>query len=1027
MRAAGYVLSLAWRRVARSSSGALLAGAGIAVGAALLAALLVGTTVAQDRSIAQAIERLPLESRAVRAVWFGVPVGSDESYAVSSRAARRELASLGAGPANALVLFRESTVAGRFVSLAAADGAGRFVSLLSGRLPRPCTAARCEVLRLRGAGPLPSAPGLRLVEVGRARLGSRLLFGDFLAPTDNALANREVAPAFQTAAGYHRPQPAPLVLADGVAALAAAPALAATYRSYAWVVPLRPGTPRLWEIGSLARGIDRARAALAARSASFSVQAPVAELRASEQTAAVAGRRLLLVGGEAAALLFGFALLAARSMRRDLDLARLRLTWYGARRWQLSALVATESATVAIGGTIAGWLAGLAAGAAAARLSGAPALDVVRVSALTPGRLGLMAAVAASAAVVLLLAVSMRPRRPSDAGPSRLGPLDAAALAATALVAVALASGAVTEARLARDDRAGLLLLALPGLVAFVAAVVAARMLAPAARAAARAWRHRPAARVGVASLGRGPATAPATAGFLVVAVALAGLAAGYRATLARAEADQAAYRVPLDVLVREDLRRLVPVLDAAPLARFGGLGGGTGAVPVLRLSAGAGAAEGISGVTVLGLPPATLPLLHGWREDWASLPPSGLAAAISPPRPVRLAGARLGSELVLHAGPGLVTLLATVVAPDGSYAELPLGTLSPRTPTTLRTHVPASLRGGTLVALELVPPRLQERGADAGRALRGVLRLAGPPLAGWTGESGVEARRAGRGVLLRYAITPQRTARLRAQQATDARPPEVLVTPRLAALAGGPGGVLPLQIGGERIPVRVAQVVQRFPGVSGEAVVGDLRTLELAIDTRAPGAARTNEVWLEVPAGRRDAVLAALARPPFRALESISRASLEADARADPIAHGTLLALATAALVALLLAAAGLVLTVRSDLRDEAGELYDLEAQGAAPSLLLRIVRGRALAVALLGLVAGAATGVMLTLLVSRMVSVTARATAPEPPLATAFDPGLLAIGAAVFLAVSIALVALSTRAAFAGARGPARTGEQV
>jgi hypothetical protein len=68
---------------------------------------------------------------------------------------------------------------------------------------------------------------------------------------------------------------------------------------------------------------------------------------------------------------------------------------------------------------------------------------------------------------------------------------------------------------------------------------------------------------------------------------------------------DQAAFAVPLDIVVREDLKSLIPVLDAAPLARYGTLAGGSVAVPVVRIRASVGAAEGISGVTVLGLPAA--------------------------------------------------------------------------------------------------------------------------------------------------------------------------------------------------------------------------------------------------------------------------------------------------------------------------------------------------------------------------------------------------------------------------------------
>ena len=99
------------------------------------------------------------------------------------------------------------------------------MTVRAGRLPRTCTPERCEVLRLRGEGRLPRLDGIELVEVGEAVLDNRVLFGDFLAPTDNALADAEVSPSLARAAGYHRPPPPPLFLAEGVAALAAAPAL----------------------------------------------------------------------------------------------------------------------------------------------------------------------------------------------------------------------------------------------------------------------------------------------------------------------------------------------------------------------------------------------------------------------------------------------------------------------------------------------------------------------------------------------------------------------------------------------------------------------------------------------------------------------------------------------------------------------------------------------------------------------------------------------------------------------------------
>lgn len=1004
----------------RRSSGALLAAAGIAVGTAVLVGVLAGTKIAQDRSVSQAVERIPAASRSIRAVWFGVPVGAGQAKPVLDATVASKLGALGLPGPTRIVLFRESTVAGHFVSLAGVEGLATHVVLKSGRLPRRCTPTRCEVLRLRGVGTLPNVPGLRLVEVGTATLRSSRLFGDFLAPTDNALADREVALAVRQAAAYHRPPPAPLVVAEGIEALTRAPATANTYRSYAWVWPLAAGQPRLWQIDRLVGESERARAALTAGSIGYSVQAPVEELRATERAATVAGRRLLLVGGEAAALLFAFAVLAARSMRRDLEAARRRLTWYGARGWQLRLLTWTESATVAVLGTVTGWIVGLLVGALAAARTGAPVGAVLRESVLAPAGLAVALGVVVVATVVIAVATSF----PAREG-NRVGPLDVAALAALAVVVASLAGGAADESRLARDQGTGLVLLLLPGLIAFAAAVAAARLFGPLVRLARRFVGPGVGARLATVTLGRGPGAAAVTVAFLTLAFALALLAEGYRATLVRAESDEASFAVPLDLVVREDLRSLVPVLDAAPLERYAALAGGSTAVPVLRLRASAGAAEGISGITVLGLPAQAISRVGGWREGFSERPRAALVSAVTPRRDVAVKGIRLGSRLRFEAGPGLVSLRATVATADGRYRSIDLGSLAARSPTRIDRALPEGLRGGTLVAFELVPPRLVDRGADAGSPLAGRLRLEGLPARGWIGEGGIEVRPLIDGLDLRYRISQQSDARVRARQATDTSPPAVLVTPRLGVLAGGEGGMLALAIGGAQVSVRVAAIVDHFPGTEGDAVIGDIGALETAVNTQAPGAGRTDEVWLDVPPGGTAAAQRELSRPPFRGVEAVSRLALLDEARRDPLGHGTLLALASAAIVALLLAALGLALTVLSDLRDDRGDLYDLEAQGAEPSLLRHIVRVRALVVGIAGVLAGAVAGALLALLVTRVVSVTARAAAPDLPLQTSFDLRVVAIAAGAYLLVAAGLVALATRRAFRDDRGPVRAQE--
>jgi hypothetical protein len=1014
---ASYVVGLAFRRVRRRDSGALVTALGLAVATSVLAGVLSGVTIATDRSTADAIERIPSSARSVRAVWGGYFGDPSERLSVLDRDVHDALAGIELDGPTPLVLYRESTVAGRFVGITAVDGLAPYVSLRSGRLPRACTLERCEVLRLRGNGRIPNVEGLRLVVVGTAKLRSRQLYGDFLRSTDAAVSDATATPELGQTVEYHRPAPATLVVAEGRAALESSPALARTFRTYAWVWPINPGSPRLWEVDDLVARAERARAKLAAKS-SFDVIAPVEELRAAQRASDVAGTRLLLVGGEGAALLLAFTVLAARGMRRDLEAARRRLTWAGASRWQLALLSALESALVALAGVLAGWIVGVGVAAIVARVAGAPANDVLLQSVLAARGLGLAAATALAAAVVVWITVSLRPR-----DGSRIGSVDLLAIGALVVTAVALAGGVADQDELARGGDAALLLLLLPGLVALAAAIVVARVFPVAARRWADSSRGRISTRLAAIGLARGPGAAVATVAFLTIAFALALLAEGYRATLSRGDREQAAFAVPLDVVVREDLQNLVRVFEAAPVARFGKLAGTGGeAFPVLRINASAGRAERIGGVTVLGLDRRAIEDVGVWRPEWSSgRSTTEVAAEVHPGQPTELRGLRLTNRVQLGVPAGIVSYAAIVRLPDGSFRRVELGDSDPAAPKTLRVSVP---RGSLLTRLEFIPPpRLIERGADAGNAFVGTLRFTGPlasELGEWRGENGAVATRTKGGFEARLTLTLGRNTYLRATQPTDRLPPQVFVTPRLAELADGVGGLLPLQVGGETVPVRVAGVVRRFPGATGETVLGDRVTIDTAVNTVVPGGARENEVWLDVPPERVAAVADALERPPFRVLATTAREGVEAEARQDPLARGTLLALGGSALVALVLASLGLALAVRADLRDDRGEHYDLEAQGSSPSFLRHVIRVRAAMLSLVGLVAGIATGLGLLSFVTRVVTVTARGGVAEPPLAVVVDPLVAAAGVALFAALAVVLVGGTTRRAFAGARGP-------
>ena len=1000
-----YPLRLAWSRLARRGERVLLVLFGIAAGAALLAAVLGGSLVAQDRSVERATARVPAEDRTVRLVWGGIASGPGTDVHRLDERSRRALAPLVRSPTRAM-LFRTSQANGHLFDLGAIDRLARYVHLQSGRLPRPCTPARCEVLRLGGSGPVPKVKGLTLAFVGTATLDSPLPFG-------NLITRETYASVLSSALLYHTAPTPPLFLADGVDGLAHIPAFVPTFRSYTWAAPLRPGSIHPWTIDSFARKVTQTRSALQAKSLRFDLTAPIAQLRTADEAGKVAGRRLLLIGGEAAALLLAFAVLAATGLRRDTEAQWRRLTWFGARRWQLVVGSVAETGVVALAGALAGWAVGAAVGALVAHLAGVPAGAVLAHSVASWRGVWLAATIAVAATLVVLL--SLR------AGAGRV--VDVAALGALVAVVLALARGAANTSSLASERGTGAVLLLLPALIAFVAAVVWARILTPALRALDRRGRNAPVpVRLAALSLARNPGRAAVAVAFLVVSLGLALFAETYRSTLARGETDQAAFAVPADFVVREDLTKLVPVLQAAPLQRFERLGHAT---PVLRLSGNVPRLEGSPGLTVLGIPAQDIKQIR-WRNDYSPLSRTEIAQRLQPSGSVALQGVRLPRDarrlvLPFHARGDELAVRAVVITPGGGAQGIRLGTTASKQ---LAAPIPRALRGGLLVSFlfDLTNTGLHgvpNGGINAAALAQGTLHVGRPRVDGqtlpldfarWEGSGGITPASGG---TLRYLVTGNDVARFRAHQPTDDHPIPIVASPTLAA-AAGPGGVLPITAAAGTIVGRIVGTVKRIPTVDEDVVIADGPTVATALSATAPGSGNASEVWLDAPAGHEQAVAAALRQAPFDALEVSAHDALLADLRSEPLARGTLLTLAAAALAALGLALVGLLLVVVSDLRDERGELFDLEAQGASPDLLRRHLRLRTAFAAAFGLVGGIATGAVLAALVVALVTLTAAAGSAELPLLLGVDWPVVLLGLLLYCGLGALLVTIATQRAF-------------
>ena len=991
---------------------ALLVG-GVALAFALLVSVFAGSLVARQQSLRRTLAAVPESERGFRIDRFGVTLDA-HGYAQADRRARHALAALGSGRTRRVVLLRALRVQGELVELASADDLASVVRVRSGRLPRACSSTGCEVLQIGGGGRARLEEGpLRLRRVGVGSLRDPRIFGDISAGT---------------AVGAARAQ---LLLAPSVEALERLESLAPFYRIYSWVSPLPLGGLRTWEIDRVLSEESRAQHAIAT-DPSMRLSGPDAALLDASHRGKVAADRLVLVGGELSALLLGFALLAAIGLRRGLAAERRRLLTRGARRWQVALASTAEIGAVTLAGAVVGVAAGSVATAVLASATGLPAGEILAHTLLAGETLA--ALIGGWLAVTMLLTLTTF-TRDDESTPRRIRLLDVAAVGAAATVAVALSRGALDPESLSSGDTA--LFVLLPLLVCFVVAVVLARLVGPAMRGAEQLTREsRISLRLAVLALARAPSRTIIACAFVAVALGLGLFAAGYRATLQKGAADQAGFEVPLDFTVAEG-QHLVRPLDAAPLARFGSVGGGAAAYPVVRASATVpGRGSTVLSPTVLGVPAGALRRMY-WRSDFSAMPRQTLVQRLTRAGRLRPTGVALpaGATKVTLAVRGVgreVELRLTVEDERGRVHAIPLRrrqspNVSARLP---RTRL-------RVLGLQLALPALEQfflahRETEGGVAATptatldlGPLRAGSDVVTDWSGwrlaSGGSVVRSGGR---VRISVAFQETGAslvFRPKEPTDGRVLSVVASPDIAAAAGGSGAVLDFQ--NVQVPVRIVGVATRAPTVASESgpfVLAEQSWLSTAINAAAPGQGTPDEVWISTRNG--PATAAALHRPPFAALLVTSRSSIEHRLATDPLAHATALALGAAAIVALLLAVLGFWVSIVSELRDERSDLYDLEVQGLAPAGLRAQLRARAVMLIALGLAGGLVLGVLLSRLVVSLVRISATTTSPEPPLR--FDPAWLATGVltVALLVLALGVAEATSSAAFRDAR-PRRT----
>jgi hypothetical protein len=961
----------------------LLPALGIALAAAFAFGVAAQSQVAGDQAARSVLDKAsPLDTE-VRVTWQG-PV----TPSVASQA-RALIRGLGLGSPTEVVLMNPVRLGGVVVRPAAIAPLDRW---LSGGAPAPlgpCRPERCPML-LAGGGPVPStlaAIGVRIQVAGSSSLRSAVPLG-FVPSNAGAM---------------------PVLVTWDVTGLESLPGLSGLYRTSSWQAPLTAARLRAWQLADAENRLARSQAHLLLSGSQFSLSAPFTALDEARAQASLAPQRLLLAGGGTIAALALFIVLAGGGLRRDQQAELDRFRNAGARTRHCFLFVAAECGWLCAIALSVGAAVGIGAAALLASGEGEPVGAILMHSVITPAGvitlgIGWLAATMLLGALVLVRSARL---------------IDVLAVAAASALVAALAGSTGS------DHAMALLLAPLCCLAVGVLTFRAAGVVLQGAERVARSGPVLP--RLALVNLARSPAVPALVIAFIAVATGLGGFALGYRSTLIRSAADQAADRVPLDALVSPGPDFSTP-LEVAPLQRWQALTSGA-VLPIRRTDANYTSGGETLTVPALGIPADGLTRIRGWRESDGSAPLPVLARRLEPTDPVRVAGPMLPAGttwLSLRASSqGLgVGVTADLRDPRGAIRQVAFGTAGAGV-ASLRAPVP---RGRwELEALELDEPtglaitNGHQNGENPAAATQSSARVTlGPllavqasgrsllhvPVGAWRGVGAATTNAPGGGgtVAMVSFATSGTPGVLRPAQPTDTKPVPVLADRQTAASAG-PGGRIALTVDGLPVTARVVGVLNRFPALPPDSagfLIADQTTLAAALDAQLPGQGRADELWITT--GDLARLRAALESGALAQLDSSFRADIDHQLQDAPVAHGVLGTLIAATALSVLLAVTGFLTTLLGGTRDERVE-SDLDEQGVGPRGLRAELRVRLALVSMLGVIAGLGIAALLTRLAVASVRAAGTVANPRPPVVTVVPwAALAAWGVGMFAVLALA-----------------------
>ncbi|HEY4609860.1 MAG TPA: hypothetical protein VIH06_11665, partial [Ilumatobacteraceae bacterium] len=500
--------------------------------------------------------------------------------------------------------------------------------------------------------------------------------------------------------GELRPDPSELILlADGVANASGLPDYSLFRRTYAWQAPIVGEQLRSVDVAPLLAGVRRISTDPALSGAH--VAGPEDDLLTISSRTRISGNRLVVPIGALLVLFFGVAVLAGLGGRVDHQRTASLLRRRGAQRSVIVVFRVFEALLPVLGGLVVGVAAGVALGGWFGSRAGLGASSILRRS-IDGAVLTRVLAIGAIVWLLMFVVLSIEDATPAKRN-RRVLPSDIVGVSAVVALMVLLARGSISTSSLNRvvDPT----LFAVPVLAAIVLAAVVIRLVpmivGAAAAASPRRW---PVTKLTLAEATAQPLQSIATASLIAVTVMFALLTFGYSSTLQLGSRDQAAFAVPYDFRLQ-----LGPALVRPQAVRasdgWSKIVPGTTATDVLRRGVAVRqSATTVQTVELLGIDPATLDNLHGWREGFGARP-SRLGGAIDAE-----AQGPLGTTLPADAttiefdGTGMAGLntSAVIERTDGTWHEI---SLDEELPGGARTKLTEGDAGGQLVGFRLAQP----------------------------------------------------------------------------------------------------------------------------------------------------------------------------------------------------------------------------------------------------------------------------------------------------------------------------------